>query len=171
MSVIAAPEPSVKYVVKEALDLSIYTASERKLNIKLEEIMQSHSFQDPHGSMAFMYKGQIYAPEGYRPQHRISLLKRDLYELMDAWLQEQRVLLHERLAVNNYFSCLLNKAKSFADIKALLPDCMHRALSSVKNSNSLDELSLSAQEIDQFKQLHARSVQTLKERIVWNMLL
>jgi len=162
-------DPTKKYNVRLMLEEFIYKPAETKLEKKLNAIMNSHSIDDPHRSMAFMFKGQVYAPKDYRSPGKITLLSRRLYPNMEEWLKETNKLQEEKTKASNYLTCILNEAENLADLQALLPECLHLGLGSI-GSNSRSSL-LTSEHIETVNHQHTDSIQMIKERLVLNLLI
>lgn len=161
-------DPKKKFVLRGLLEEFIYKPAESKLKKKLNAIMDSHSIDDPHRSMAFMYKGEVYAPEDYRSPYKITLLTRRLYSLMDEWKVENQKLQEEKEGIVNYLTCILNESESIADLFALLPECLHPALAAEGLHQRPNVFS--TQQIEAINQQHAAAIQKLKERLVINLI-
>lgn len=162
-------DPTKKYNVRLMLEEFIYKPAETQLEKKLNAIMNSHSIDDPHRSMAFMFKGQVYAPKDYRSPGKITLLSRRLYPNMEEWLKETNKLQEEKTKASNYLTCILNEAKNLADLQALLPECLHPGLGIIGSAN-LSSL-LTPEHIEAVNHQHTDSIQMIKERLVLNLLI
>jgi len=162
-------DPTKKYNVRLMLEEFIYKPAETKLEKKLNAIMNSHSIDDPHRSMAFMFKGQVYAPKDYRSPGKITLLSRRLYPNMEEWLKETNKLQEEKIKASNYLTCILNEAENLADLQALLPECLHPGLG-ITGSASHSSL-LTPEHIEAVNHQHTDSIQMIKERLVLNLLI
>lgn len=162
-------EPGVKQLTKNILLDCIYHPADRKLENEFLAIAHSFSFDSKYQSMAFMYKGEVYSPKGYRPVRgqRIELLTRRLYDQMDKWLQHQEELRKERQVIGDFFSCLLTAANNAADTYALLPDCIKPAVNNINTHGTSPQLK--PEQIQAFIEEHSQHIQTIKERIVLNM--
>ncbi len=159
----------VKQMTKNLLMDSIYHPADSKLENEFLTIAQSFSFDSKYQSMAFMYKREVYSPKGYRPVRgqRIELLTRRLYDQMDKWLENQAEIRKERQVIGDFFSCLLTTANNDADTYALLPDCIKPAVS-IPDTHSTSP-QLKPEQIQAFIEEHSQHIQTIKERIVLNM--
>lgn len=162
-------DPTKKYNVRLMLEEFIYKPAEAQLEKKLNALMNSHSIDDPHRSMAFMFKGQVYAPKDYRSPGKITLLSRRLYPNMEEWLKESNKLQEEKTKASNYLTCILNEAKNLADLQALLPECLHSGLSRIGSTS--DPSLLTPEHIEAVNHQHTDSIQMIKERLVLNLLI
>lgn len=161
---------STKLIVKKHLLDFLYHPAEKKLEDRLVVIARSFSLDSKCQSMAFMYKGNIYYPEGYRPVRglKAELLSKRLYDQMDAWLILRKELDQEIEVISDFLSCLLTASHNTADIKALLPDCL---IGEVTESGDINPPpTLTTEEIQAFNETHKEYIQTIKERIVLNMI-
>lgn len=161
-------DPAHKLQLRDKLDQFVYGPAKKKLDAKLASIMESHSIDAPNRSLAFMFKGTIYAPENYRSPSKITLLTRRLYPYMDEWVAERNRLDDERIEASGYFTCMLNESSHLGDLMALLPDCLHPALSSGEQYQPPS--SIDPARVQQLMNQHSHSIQKVKERLVLNLI-
>lgn len=86
---------------------------------------------------------------------------------MEQWLKESETLAAEIHAAENYLTCVLMEQKTNADLFALLPECLHSPLHFLKLN--LGETTVSPEKAESINQIHQKSVQRIKERLVLNM--
>lgn len=163
-------ESSVKWETRTKLFHFLYDPAAKKLDYQFLVIANKAALESKYHSLAFMYKGKIYSPEGYRPVRgqKAEMLSRNLYEQMDKWLIIKKELEEETVVIFNFLSCLLTAAHNQADLLALLPDCLKLAIDMVDTHNSPPVLT--HEEIRAFHETHKEHIQTIKERIVLNMI-
>lgn len=160
-------DPFLKFNIEQSLFNFIYQPAKTRLDRKLLPIMEANRIRSPEGSMAFLYKGTQYAPEGFRPSRRIGLLHRTLYTAMDEFVQEAKSMEQEKMFVANFLKVLLVTARNWAELNQLTPDCLKSAL---PKDNSHQPGSLSEEAIASFQHANRNAIQTVKERLVLNML-
>lgn len=163
-------DPKVKQTICQLLVDFVYTPAKAKLDNQLVAIMNSHSNEFPGMSPAFMYKGTVYSSAGFRPVRgqKLGMLSRRLYDHMEKWVAEQKVLFEEEVEAHNYFACLVIEAKDTAELQALTPDFLHPALQ-ISSDYSRPCL-LTAEDIERFNKANAKHIQMLKERLVLNLI-
>ncbi len=165
MSVI---DPTNKYFLRSRIFSKVYLKMVTEETKKIQRIIEQNAYLDRFGQMAFMYKGQEYCAENYRPQRRLGLLHRDLYPAMEEWLEEGRELQKEKETVLNYLSCILIRASSFKDLKAITPECLHSALPG--QWGVLTSVPIPQEEIDAFNKQNEEAIRLIKKRLLLNMI-
>lgn len=160
-------DPKLKQEIQEAFMRFIYDPAHKRVGRQLDRIMDSYSLSSPDHQKAFMYKGQVYSPAGYRPVRRVGLLCKRLYEEMEEYLVEERTLTREKGNVQTFFAVLLTEVNSVADLKVLTPEFLQPALTIPYHQPSM----LKQEEIDQFHKVNQPILQTIKQRLVLNMIL
>ena len=90
--------------------------------------MNSQSLRSKTGDTCFMFKGEVYSPEHYKPKGRIQLLDRDLYSAMEEWLKEKKEFDKEVHLVYGFLVCLSLNARSWEEIESALPESLHGAI-------------------------------------------
>lgn len=165
-----ASNPLFNKQIRYLLIEFIFNGIQEKMDQKLLSIMNSHALTCPNKSASFCYKGQYYSPSGLRPVRgvRPSLLSKRLYEPMEQWLKESETLAAEIHAAENYLTCVLMEQKTNADLFALLPECLHSPLHFLKLN--LGETTVSLEKAESINQIHQKSIQRIKERLVLNMI-
>ena len=163
-------EADLKWETRKKLHQFLYDPALKKLEQQFLVIANKAALESKHQSLAFMYKGEVYYPEGYRPVRglKVELLSKRLYDQMDKWLLIKKELEYEIKAILGFISCLLTAAHNQADILNLLPDCLKLAIDTRDTSNSPSVLT--PEEIQAFHETHKEHIQTIKERIVLNMI-
>lgn len=164
-------DPSVKLETRTKLFQFLYEPADKKLQYELEMLIKRFAITSESKAEAFMYKGEVYCSEGYRPVRgqKLKLLSKNLYDSMDKYLVLKKELEQEKAVVKDFLTCLLIKAENSADILALLPDCLKNS-AEIYNSE-LYPPTLSSESIQEFFQKYSNYIQTIKERVVLNIIL
>lgn len=145
----------------------IYKKINKEHDKRMEQTIVRNSYLDDYKREAFLYKGQQYCREGYRPQRRIGLLSRDLYPEMEAWLKDERELEKEKNTVFNYLSCLVSKVTYYSDLRALAPECLH---SVIPYHDPNAHVKFTQEEIDTFNKQNEEAIRLIKKRLLLNMI-
>lgn len=161
-------DPTNKYFLRSRLFSKVYLKAVTEETKKIQRIIEQNAYLDRHGQMAFMYKGQEYCAENYRPQRRLGLLHRDLYPAMEEWLEKGRELQKEKETVLNYLSCLLIRANSAEELKAITPECLHSELP--EYGGAYTHASMTQEEIDAFNKQNEEAILLIKKRLLLNMI-
>lgn len=162
---------SIKQDIKKGILSFLYDPADKKMSAKFDLIANNFSIDSKYRAPAFMYKGQIYCSEGFRPVRgqKVELLSRRLYDQMDKWTVETEELKQERLNLDNFLSCALIASNSANELKELLPSCVHTAIPTVDTYNAPTQLKY--EDIQLFHYSHKNHIQTIKERVVLNMVI
>ncbi len=161
-------DPTNKYFLRSQLFSKVYLKVVTEETKKVQRIIEQNAYLDRFGQMAFMYKGQEYCAENYRPQRRLGLLHRDLYPAMEEWLKEGRELQKEKETVQNYLSCILIRANSAKELKAITPECLHSELP--EHWDVHDHVPMTQEEIDAFNMQNEVAIRLIKKRLLLNMI-
>lgn len=145
----------------------IYGKINKEHDKRIEQIIVRNSYLDDYKREAFLYKGQQYCRDGYRPQRRIGLLSRDLYPEMEVWLADERELQKEKGTVFNYLTCLVSKVIYYSDLRSLAPECLH---SVIPYHDPAAEPKFTQQEIDTFNKQNEEAIGLIKKRMLLNMI-
>lgn len=161
---------SIKQDIKKGILSFLYDPADKKMSAKFDLIANNFSIESKYRAPAFMYKGQIYCSEGFRPVRgqKVELLSRRLYDQMDKWLEEKQDIKNEESQIQGFISCALIEANSVAELKELLPSCLHPAIS--HNKVFYHSLKIASEAVALFHQTHAHHIQKIKERVVLNMI-
>lgn len=161
-------DPTNKYFLRSRLFSKVYLKVVTEETKKIQRIIEQNAYLDRFGQMAFMYKGQEYCAENYRPQRRLGLLHRDLYPAMEEWLEEGRELQKEKETVLNYLSCLLIRANSAEELKTITPECLHSELPEYWGVHN--HVPMTQEEIDAFNKQNEEAIHLIKKRLLLNMI-
>ena len=147
----------------------IYEPSEKKNEAKLEKIIESNSFLDRDGNMAFMYKGEMYNSKNhYYPRGRVKLLHKSLNAEMDCLIKEMREIQQEKDAVRSYLVCIMLISIRPADLKVMLPDFLHPAIKDLHSAEGVS--SVTPEEIEFIQRNSSSILLTIKERLIFNLI-
>lgn len=148
----------------------LYAPAMKKISEKLDLIAYSFALKSKNNEPAFMYKGGIYCSEGFRPVrgHKVELLSKSFYDQMDKWLEEEQDIKSEESQIQGFISCALIEANSVAELKELLPSCLHPAIS--HNEIFYHSFKIAPEAVALFHQTHTHHIQKIKERVVLNMI-
>lgn len=147
----------------------IYEPSEKKKEAKLEKIIESNSFLDRDGNMAFMYKGEMYNSKNhYYPRGRVKLLHKSLNAEMDCLIKEMRELQQEKDTVKSYLVCIMLISIRPADLKVMLPDFLHPAIKDLHSAEGV--CSVTPEEIEFIQKSSASIIASIKQRLILNLI-
>jgi hypothetical protein len=162
-------DPKHKLYLKDTLQKFIYMPTFIQIQKRLNAIALSHAIDDRHGSKTFLYKGEVYSSSDYRSHFKPSLLTRRLHPMMDEWIADNNAFIKESEIVSNYLTCVLNHAYNMHDVLALLPECLWPAFKLTNLNTKMS--SLTPAQIEAVMTVNSSSIQTIKERLVHNMLM
>lgn len=156
--------------IKKAIKDFLYAPAQKKVNEKFDLIANSFAIESKYNAPAFMYKGEVYFSEGFRPVrgHKLELLSKSLYDHMEKWLAEVQSIKAEEFHVQGFLSCALIEASNTSELKELLPSCVHAYINAPDSYNG--HSSLTPEAVALFHQTHAHHIQKIKERVVLNMI-
>lgn len=146
----------------------IYEKAEKDLAEELGVIAESHRVAT--GQTNFLYKGAAYAPANHVNRVRANLLSRHLYDRMDSLKKARQELQDEQSETANFLAVAMTAANTPRDFKALLPECVHPVFRAAGiEENQLGTLTISPETVEDFLQKHARFIQTIKRRLMLNI--
>ena len=87
---------------------------------------------------------------------------------MEEWLEKGRELQKEKETVLNYLSCLLIRANSAKELKALTPECLHSELPEYWGLGT--HFPMTQEEIDTFNKQNEKAIGLIKKRLLLNMI-
>ena len=148
----------------------LYEPAQKKIKDKFDLIANRFAVDSKHHEPAFMYKGEVYFSEGFRPVrgNKVELLPKRLYDQMEKWLSDLQDVKAEDFHVQGFLSCALIEANNTSELKELLPSCVHACINAPDSYNG--HSSLTPEAIKLFHQTHAHHIQKIKERVVLNMI-
>lgn len=154
-------------LLRANMGAKIYEKINKEHTKRMEQIIVRNTYLDEFQREAFLYKGQSYCREGYKPKHRIGILSRDLYPEMEAWLKDERELQKEKDKVFNYLSCLVSMVMYYSDLRALAPECLHSVIP-YSDPNAL--VKITQERIDTFNKQNEEAIGLIKKRLLLNMI-
>lgn len=156
--------------IKKAITAFLYEPAQKKIKDKFDLIANSFAVDSKHREPAFMYKGEVYFSEGFRPVrgNKVGLLPKRLYDHMEKWLADVQDIKAEEFHVQGFLSCALIEANNTSELKELLPSCVHACITAPDEYKGQSSLSL--EEVARFHETHANHIQKIKERVVLNMI-
>lgn len=87
---------------------------------------------------------------------------------MEEWLKEGRELQKEKETVLNYLSCLLIRANSTKELKAITPECLHSELPEYWDLGTHSPMA--QEQIDTFNKQNEEAIGLIKKRLLLNMI-
>lgn len=136
---------------------------------RIDEIAVTHSFKCPHGNESFMFKGKVYAKQQARIAYRkpVTLLTKDQHPAMEEYLVMEKELNNEMALVHSFLSCAISQSHCKQDLLKLLPECIHSALSRFHWEG---EPKITDRGAEKFKERAADTIQTIKRRLIVNLI-
>lgn len=166
-------DPKIKQQIKNALQEAMYAPLTRRFDATLKKILVDNTLASRYDHESFSYKGVYYSFEWTAPRFKTNRLLPELQARMDAYLQEkQEIEYTEKPYVLGFFNKVLNTSNSILDYYALLPDCMHPALTGLGyDTVTYTPRELSDEQVEQFQLEHAAWILKLKIRMVLDLVI
>lgn len=164
-------DPRLKKLIKEAIEGFVYTATKRRFDTKLREIITTNSVDSRFTHHSFSYRGEYYSFEVEVPRFKTQRLLPELHPSMDAWLAAKKELEYFEVPyVAGFFNKVLNASNSVLDYRAILPDWLHPTLDAMNIPEALIlPREMTDEQVEQFKETNAAGLLMLKKRMVLDL--
>ena len=154
----------VKMLIHKQFMDRIFEGSRKELNKLLDSLLDSQFILT--GDKSCMYKGRVLAHPDYRPNKRVCLLHRSLYDKGDNYIKELNALGDQESLVSGFLSVLLTKSGTYEELWAFCPECIRSVVKKPEGT-----LSVPQEEIQAFWEANTGTIEVIKTNLVLNLLL
>lgn len=164
-------DPRTKQMIKDTLYDFLYAPALKQFRARLENIITRNCEIQNTGNRAFFYKGEPYVSvDAVLPIKRIRL-HNSLYVYMDQYLVELNQLNnHELPYVLGFISQTLNASNDIQDYLKVLPEAVHRPLSSLVAQCPCRTSKLTPDTVIDLQIRNQVPINLMKQRLVINLL-
>lgn len=161
-----------KQNIKEALYQHLYEPVQRSFKKRLDALILQNCKIMRYSHQSFAYKGEFYANDQPPFPRKANRLARELYQAMDDYLAELKVLNEQEIPfVMGFITQVLNASNDFHDWLALLPSSLHRPIHEFIAACPCRTQHLTPEEVQAMQAKNSASIDMIKARMVTNLLI
>lgn len=164
-------DPRTKQQIKEALYEFLYGPLNKAFKAKLDIIIIKNKIATRSEYAAFIYKGEVYSINTQGLPRRAAKLADQFRPEMDEYLAEIKEIQNTEVPyVLGFINQVLNSTNELHDYLRVLPDAVHRPITSLISTCPCRAKSLTAEEAEEMTSKNKAAIQLIKQRLVNNLL-
>lgn len=164
-------DPRTKMQIKEALYEFLYGPLNKAFKARLDTIIIKNTIATHSGHQAFIYKGNVYAIHNQGLPRRAARLADQFRPEMDEYLAELKEIQNTEVPyVLGFINQVLNSTNELHDYLRILPDAVHRPITSLIATCPCRSKSLTAEEAELMTSKNKDAILLIKKRLVNNLL-
>ena len=164
-------DPRTKQQIKESLYEFLYGPVNKAFKARLDILIIKNTIATRSGHQAFIYKGVVYSIATVGLPRRAARLADQFHKEMDAYLADVKEINNQEVPyVLSFINQVLNSTNELHDYLRILPDAVHRPITSLIASCPCRAKSLTAEEAEHISSKNTSAIQLMKQRLVNNLL-
>lgn len=166
-------DPRTKQQIKDRLYRYLYAPVERKLHLRIKEIIIANSRALASSQTGFMYRNEWYTLEPDKPApRRKDRLVKALKPQMDEYLKEISQLNNTEIPyVLGFINTVLNSSDDMNDYLQVFPTPLHPPLKEMIATCPCRTTKLHPETVAEMQERNQVSIEMIKSRLVTNLLL
>jgi len=164
-------DPRTKTQIKEALYDFLYAPVLKLFKTRLDILIVKNTIVTRGSHQAFIYKGVTYSTQTRGLPRRAARLDKQFVGEMEEYLAEVKQINNQEIPfVLGFINQVLNSSNELHDYLKVLPDAVHRPITSLIATCPCRAKSLTDGEANQLRNSNNQAIQLMKQRLVNNLL-